>query len=203
MEYAKGIAKAIIPRKLKDIIAVTILTSLMTYGGYMTFLQPAPTVTLHTETHYPTEVIRGSYFTLNFDLEFGRACSVVAKRYIVGSDGVEYLALEDSKEVQANERMRYAVRIPVDLSVPYGPATFHSEFEYGCDWWSRHVRGIKSRGQNRAINVLSESSLNLDHLASCELPPEPGFTVVRAHYRRVAAFGVASNQPPISRPAKQ
>lgn len=188
-----GIFRAIVPRKKKDLAAVTILAALLVYVGSKLILSSPPDVTYYAETQYPKEVIRGSYFDLNFDLAFGKACNVTARRYIIGSDGIEYLALEDSKEVEANKEMRYTVRIPVDVNIPYGPATIRSDFEYGCDLWSRHIRSIKSKGRSRQVNILSETSLSLSKQVACQLPPEAGFTVVKTHYRKKAGSGVLAS----------
>lgn len=187
-----GILRAIVPRKKKDIIVVSFLAPLLTYVGWNLVMPSPPDITVHTETQYPKEVIRGSYFYLNFDLTFGRACNVTARRFITGSDNIEYLALEDSKEVTAGQRVQYTIRVPVALNIPYGPATIRSDFEYQCDFWSRHVRPIFVKGRTRQITVLAQDSSNRVSHDMCSLPEEPGFSVIRAHYRRKAGSGILS-----------
>lgn len=158
MDYFRGILKAIIPRKPKDILAVAVLASSFSYVGYNLVFDDPPKVNIFTETTYPKQAPRGGFFYLNFDLSFGRTCVVTARRILVGSDGVEYLAGEDRKEVIKDERMRYVVRVPVMPNVPLGRGFLRSDFEYGCDWWSRYVKPIRSQGRLRSVDVVMNKS---------------------------------------------
>ena len=159
MEYWKGILKAIIPRKFKDIIAVSLLAPTMVYMGYRLAFPQAPIVTVRQETVYPKEVVRGSYFFLAFDLQWDQTCDVSAQRYIIGSDGIEYLAQEDQKQVIKDQRMQYIVRIPIPLSIPVGPAKVRSDFSYECDWFSHWIKATNVSGRIRNINIMSEIGL--------------------------------------------
>lgn len=179
-----GIFRAVVPKKPIDAVVVAVLSAAIFTVGYKLILQTPPEVRVYSETEYPKEVVRGSYFYLNFDLSFGKACRVVAKRYIIGSDGVEYLASEDRKEVAKDERMQYVVRIPVVTAIPLGHALMRSDFEYGCDWWTRNIRPTTAKGRTRNFVVVSQVGDLIRKDASCALPPEPGMTVVRTHYRR-------------------
>lgn len=180
-----GIFRAIVPKRPVDAVVVSVLAAVLFTVGYKLVLQTPPEVRMYSETEYPKEVVRGSYFYLNFDLSFDKACSVIAKRYIIGSDGVEYLASEDRKEVAKDERMQYVVRVPVVTAIPLGQARMRSDFEYGCDWWSRNVRPVTTKGRTRNFLIVSQVGDLIRKDAACELPPEPGMTVVRAHYRRL------------------
>lgn len=184
MDYFRGIMKAIVPRKPKDIVAVSILASFFSWVGFSVVLSTPPQVTVYTETTYPKEAPRGGFIYLNFDLSFGKACLVNARRVIIGSDGVEYLAIEDSKEVKADERMKYVVRVPVAPAIPMGPAQIRSDFEFGCDWWSRHVWPIKNEGRTRQVNILPAPAAFNGKVGDCTLPEEPGMIAIRAHYRK-------------------
>lgn len=158
MDYLRGVIKAVIPRKLKDIIAVAILASTFSYAGVKLVLDDPPKVNVYSETTYPKQAPRGGFFYLNFDLSFDRDCVVVARRLLIGSDGVEYLASEDRKEVTKDERMRYVVRVPVVSAVPLGRGFIRSDFEYGCDWWSRHIRPIRQQGRLRSVEIVADVS---------------------------------------------
>ncbi len=198
MDYFRGIVKAIIPRKAKDIIAVSMLLPAMLFVGWKVVLQEPPSVQVRTETTYPKEAHRNGFFYLNFDLRFGAACLVSARRVIIGNDGVEYLAQEDTKEVVKDQFMKYTVRIPVAPSVPLGPAYIRSDFEYGCDWWSRHVWPIKNQGRLRAVTILPEKAEaktdgGNDVASLCALPHEPGMVRVKAHYRKVRGSTASAN----------
>lgn len=161
MDYFRGIIKAVIPRRLKDAIAVTILATLFSYVGVKLILEEPPKVNIFTETTYPKQAPRGGFFYLNFDLSFGKACVVTARRILIGSDGVEYLASEDRKEIAKDERMKYVVRIPVVSAVPIGSGYIRSDFEYGCDWWSRYVKPIRQTGRLRSVDIISDQKLKL------------------------------------------
>ncbi len=158
MDYFKGVVKAIVPRKPKDILAVTLLCSAFVYVGWKTFLVEAPAVSVRTETTYPKEAYRNGFFYMNFDVAFGDTCLINARRVIIGSDGVEYLVQEDSKEVVKDVPIRYVVRIPVLPSIPLGPAFIRSDFQYACDWWSRHIQYITRQGRMRPVMILPERS---------------------------------------------
>lgn len=186
MNYLNGVARSLVPRSIRDAITLALLSIMLTYLGVRVLMPVPPKVQVFVETDYPRQVIRGSYFYLNFDLAFNKSCLVTARRYIVGNDGTEYLALEDSKEVVAGERMRYTVRIPVDISIPYGLAKVRSDFEYSCDWFDRYVKAIRVTGRERTIQILSESSEAVKSTDMCQLPPEPGYIAIPTHYRRVA-----------------
>ncbi|QIG73275.1 hypothetical protein EVC02_054 [Rhizobium phage RHph_N17] len=205
MLYMKTLAKAVIPRKPHDIVIVSILTTLFTWAGFQVLLQSPPRTIVNAETTWPSSVPRGGFFYLNFDLTFDKSCTLKAKRIITASDGVEYLAQQDEKDVAAGERLRYTVTVPVSESLPAGPAFIRSQISYECDFWSRWIRNITQAGRARRFLItdpVQPSALELDQSA-CLLPRKPGFTVVRAHYRRVAEFAAADTQPPTSPPAKQ
>jgi len=167
--------------KRTEWLLMTILTGAFIYAGYMFLLQSPPTVTIFSQTQYPKEVVRGGYFFLSFDLSFSKSCNVRIRRIIVGNDGVQYLAQEEEKEVIADKRVQYIVRVPVSDAIPYGNALVRSDVEYGCNLFSRYFVPIGDSGQGRQIKVVpfieQESS-------KCGLLPEPGFTIVRAYYRR-------------------
>lgn len=172
MDYVRGVARAIIPRKLKDIVAVSVLASVLTYAGFNLVIQEPPKVQVHSETTYPAEAVRGGFLPLSFDVSFGAACAVTARRIIIGNDGVEYLAMEDRKEVEKDKRMQYVVRVPIAPAIPLGPAFIRSDFEYGCDFWSRYIRPIKQTGQLRAVKILPQPLSNyLGTSGECGLPP--------------------------------
>lgn len=154
MDYWTGIIRAVIPRKLKDVVALAVLVPGFSVIGYKLIFPTVPNITVYEETQYPKEVRRGDYFFLNFDLSWDQTCLVTSKRYITGTNGIEYLAAEDTKQVIKDQRMRYIVRFPINLSVPYGQATVRSDFSYACDWFSRYIREAKVTGRNRYITVL-------------------------------------------------
>lgn len=154
LSYPLGIFRALKPKTFSEALLIIIIAPLMSYVCYSAITKQVPRTQVFTDTSYPQEVARGGYFFLVFDLAFDRTCLIESKRIITGSDGVEYLASQDSKEVSAGERMKYVVRVPVGPEIPYGPAQIRSDFEYGCDFWSRYVSSIKSSGRNRFFKII-------------------------------------------------
>lgn len=206
--YLRTLAKAVIPRKPHDIVIVSVLAALFTWAGFQILLQSPPRAIVNAETQWPRSVPRGGFFYLNFDLTFDKSCTIRARRIITASDGVEYLAQEDEKEVAAGDRLKYTVTVPVSESLPEGPAFIRSQLTYECDFWSRWIRHITSAGRSRRFlitpptDTAQPTAFDFDP-ASCVLPARPGFTVVRAHYRRAGEFAAADIRPPTSRPDKR
>lgn len=160
MEYYTGIVRALIPRKTKDIVFMSIMVPMLSAVGYKFCFPNYPKVLVVSETQYPKEVISGSYFFLNFDLQWNQTCDVLAKRYITASDGIEYLASEDFKQVVANERTRYTTRIPVANTLPYGDSKIRTKFTYGCDWFSRYVKNMEVDGRDRSFTIVGVTGNN-------------------------------------------
>ncbi len=189
MDYFKRIVLALVPRKMAEIVIVALFVPAVSWAGVSMFLSEPPAVNIHTETTYPPQAHRNGFFYLNFDVSFSKACFVKARRYIIGSDGFEYLAQEDSKEVKQGERMKYVVRVDIRPSIPLGPAFIRSDFEYGCDFWSRNFMSIKREGRLRPVEILPALTLSgFSRMNDCALPEEPGMTTVKAHYRRKPGF---------------
>lgn len=184
MNYARNVAKAIIPRKPHDILWVSVLCSLFVWAGYQTLLQAPPRAIVNTETQWPKSVPRGGYFYLNFDITFDKSCTIKARRFILASDGVEYLAQEDEKSVEAGERLKYTVTVPVAESLPIGSAFVRSQFTYECDFWSRWVRSLTQGGRARRFEITEAGTQPTYSKFACSLKPKPGYIVVRSYYRR-------------------
>lgn len=181
------VLKALVPEGMKEVIALSIFTPIAAYIGYVSLIKEAPTVTVYTEAVYPKQAYRDGYFFISTDLAFSETCSIKAKRIFTGSDGVDYLVAEDEKDVNAGERMQYMIRVPVTSQVPYGPAWFRSDLEYGCDLWSRYIKSRKTTGRIRAVEILPSLSNNYkatDLVAQCNLPEKEGYTAIKAHYRK-------------------
>lgn len=191
LTYIKTIGRALIPKKTKDIIVLMCLTGIFTYVGWGLFIQIPPEVTVYSETQYPKTVPRGGYFYLTFDLAFNKDCRIEARRFIRASDNVLYLAQEDIKDVRADERIQYVVKVPVGDSIPLGKGLVQSKFAYRCDFWSRWLRPIELWGQARPIEIVQNAGLDPAVLPlwpdeRCALPPRDGFIVVRSYYRKKA-----------------
>ncbi|QIG74983.1 hypothetical protein EVC26_064 [Rhizobium phage RHph_I72] len=193
MMYLRTVAKAIIPRKLHDIVIVGCLTTLFVWAGFQIFLQSPPGVLVNAETQYPRSVPRGGFFYLNLDLTFDHDCTIKARRFIIARDGVEYLAQEDVKDVAANERIQYTVTVPVSESLPAGPALLKSQYAYECDFWSRWVRNITQADRIRRFEITEPVPQPTPSSFACELEPKPGFLVVRSYYRRDPRY-IAQNR---------
>lgn len=176
LDYPMGIFRAMRPKTRKEAIALALFAPLMTYACYSAVMKEVPQTQVFTDTAYPKEVIRGSVFFLVFDLAFNRSCRIESRRIVTGSDGVEYLSKEESKEVKAGERMQYIVRVPIGPEIPYGPARIRSDFEYGCDFWSRYVSSIKSRGRDRFFNIIP------GNLGQYNYPDRIQYVLVKAEY---------------------
>lgn len=183
------VLKALVPEGMKEVIALSIFTPIAAYTGYVALIKDPPTVTVYTEAVYPKQAYRDGYFFISTDLAFSETCNVKAKRIFTGSDGVDYIVAEDEKDVIAGERMQYMIRVPVTSQVPFGPAWFRSDLEYGCDFWSRYVKARKTTGRIRSVEILPSLTnhyKSTDLLALCELPEKKGYTAIKAHYRRKA-----------------
>lgn len=182
------ILKALVPEGMKEVIALSVFTPIAAYVGYVALIKDAPTVTVYTEAVYPKQAYRDGYFFISTDLAFSESCNVKAKRIFTGKDGVDYVVGEDEKDVIAGERSQYMIRVPVTSQVPYGPALFRSDIEYGCDFWSRYVKSRKTTGRIRVVEILPALTnyKSTDLTATCELPDKAGYSVIRAHYRRKA-----------------
>nr|QIG67166.1 putative tail protein [Rhizobium phage RHph_TM26] len=184
MLYMRTLARAVVPRKTHDIILVSIVASALFWAGYQAIFQTAPGTVVYTETQWPRSVPRGGFFYLNFDVAFDRSCTITAHRYIRASDGVEYLAQEDVKQVEAGDRVQYTVTVPVGESLPKGPALIQSKFEYECDFWSKWIRSTRQAGRVRRFEITEAGTQPTYYGAACVLEPKTGFTAVRAYYRR-------------------
>ena len=180
-----SLLRSFVPDSIREFLGVMGVSITLIYVGYSIFFQSPPSTIIYHEEPYNREVAQGEYLAWSVDLEFDRSCTIVARRIITGSDGVEYLAVEDSKEVIAGERTQYDVRIPVDTSLPLGPARVQSRVEYRCDFWSRYINPIRSIGRERPFTIMPQ--LKVDPAsAACILPiPRPGWIQVKAHLRRV------------------
>lgn len=183
LHYIKRVFKAVIPRRTADVITVSLMVVAIVYPSYKVIFQDMPIVTVYSETQYPRSVPRGGYFFLRFDLEFDRDCNIYARRFIIASDGVAYLAQEDYKNVTGGERIQYTVRVPVSEAMPLGNALFRSQFIYRCDFWARWIKPVERAGQARRVIITPEGTQPTSD-AGCILPPREGFTVVRAYYRK-------------------
>lgn len=153
LHYYGRVLKAIFPRRIKDALAISVLVPLFAIPGYHMFFKTAPNVVVHTETTYPAEVIRGGTFYLNYDLSWDRSCELTAVRYVVASDNIEYKMMEDTKDVQKDQRYTFSTRIPIPMAIPPGKALVRSDFAYACDWWSRYISPIRVRGRDRVITI--------------------------------------------------
>lgn len=156
-----GIAKALIPRKKKDMVALLILVPSLVFVLNKWINPEIPVATVHSETTYPKEVIAGGYFWLSFDLTWSRSCDVTAYRYITPNDGIQYLAATDQRVVTAGEEDQYVIRVPVSNTFPAGPATFRSDFEFACDWFSRYVRPITLTGRSRHFTIIKAVGMKI------------------------------------------
>lgn len=161
MEYWMGIGKALIPRKKKDMIALLLLVPTLTYGLNQVFNPDIPKATVHSETTYPKEVIGGGYFFLSFDLTWSKSCDVTAYRYITPSDGIQYLASTDQRSVVADQEDQYVIRVPVSNTYPTGSATFRSDFEFSCDWFSKYIRPMTLTGRSRHFTILKAVGMKI------------------------------------------
>ncbi len=161
-------------------ILIAGLSCAFTYAGYVAFIEAPPQVTIYAETQYPREVVRGGYFYLTYDMSYDQDCEVKTRRMIVGSDGIEYLAQEESKAVVKNDRMQYVVRVPVSDALPFGPAVVRSDLEYRCNFWTNWIVPLQRSSQGRQIRIVED----LGKIGGDWLLAKPGFIIVKSHYRR-------------------
>lgn len=161
MDYVRGIARAIIPHKMKDVIALLLLVPTAVYMLNKWVNPDLPKTTVHVETAYPREVISGGYFFLSFDLSWSRSCDITAYRYIIPSDGIQYLASVDSRSVEANREEQFVIRVPVSNTYPIGPATFRSDFQFSCDWFSRYIRPMTLTGRSRHFTIVKAVGMRI------------------------------------------
>lgn len=175
--------RSFIPDTGREVFGLVMVSTLLSYVVYSIFLQPPPSVIIYNEEPYIPEVAQGGYLTWKVDVSYNRSCNVLAKRIITGSDGVEYLAVEDSKDVIANERVQYEVRVPVSSAMPLGPAHIRSKVEYRCDFWTTYIKPITTMGRDRGFIILPPEDPVKPAAMNCILPHRPGYIVVRAYYR--------------------
>lgn len=154
MNYLLRIFKAILPSTPAETAIMAVAVPLLVVFGYTAMHRERPVVTNYMDPIYPKTIERGTYFFLIFDVSYGETCEIDATRVIRGKDGVEYVALEERKFLQAGERWKGPVRIPVGPEIPFGPAVIRSDFVYKCDLWDRYINARKSRGRERVVEIV-------------------------------------------------